>query len=540
MAPSSAQPTKTARPVATALVALERVQVAARSTNKFAATTQALCDLAAKGDLKSLTRFLEVTPRIEQAIDGEALVEALGEVLTPLGAGVGSGDGDIVAALLAQGASPNQQAGPRQLAPLHLAVSGGCRPHHPTVELPNEGKEITARLLAANADASVRTSDGASPLHYACATGELDCAELLLDTESCRHSLGFLAEGMRPLTIAALKGNIPLVELLLGAGANPDGLEVLRTGETVSELEASAAQQEYDEVLQEQRSSKKQGLGAQGLGAGAATPGAGQASGRIAEADVWPLYVACRYGHDAIVQMLLEANATPNAERRDGSTALHPAAGHGHDACVQLLLAAGAGVKSWNVLGVGPLFAACVEGEHVGVVKLLLDANAPVDGSDSGVPTKLTPLMGAATEGHPKVLELLLAGGANVYAQSYDGKTALDLAMRHTSSPPHEACVALLETAMSEEGGAPVPPGLNRTPSRAQIHQKAEEVRNADAVAHPPPLSPARPRSRERSQLERSTSRDGRGLGGMGTSSRSSGRIGAGSPRKAVAFANDA
>ena len=84
MAPStSAQPgpNKTARPVASALVALSSVQVAARS-NKFAATTQALCDLAAKGDLKSLMRFLEVTPKIEHAIDGEARVEALEEVLT--------------------------------------------------------------------------------------------------------------------------------------------------------------------------------------------------------------------------------------------------------------------------------------------------------------------------------------------------------------------------------------------------------------------------------------------------------------------------
>ena len=206
--------------------------------------------------------------------------------------------------------------------------------------------------------------------------------------------------------------------------------------------------------------------------------------------------MACRYGHTEVAALLLEAKASPHAERRDGSTALHVCAGNGHVDCVRALLAAGAEVKNWDVLGVGPLFVACTEGDHDEVVKILLGAGAPVEGSGN-LPTKLTPLMGAALEGHERSVELLLAAGANIYQRSYNEMTALDLAVRQG----HQACTVLLEEAMSEEGGAPTPPGLNRPPSKAQVHRKAEEVHETDMVEHPLALSPARrPRSSGKSR----------------------------------------
>ena len=209
---------------------------------KYGAVTSALCDLAAHGDTVGIERFFAVTKSLNSAaLDGEALVDALGDageddaVLTPLGAAVTSGVLATVAIILSRGAQASRPAGLRRIAPLHLAVGGGC----------SDAVAISTLLLQHDADTAQQTSDGSSPLHLACAAGELECATLLLGTEGGKRSLGMSSEGgVRPLMIAALAGHEPLVELLLSHNAQPDGLdgdsESLRTRDAAQDLEKLA------------------------------------------------------------------------------------------------------------------------------------------------------------------------------------------------------------------------------------------------------------------------------------------------------------
>ena len=197
---------------------------------------------------------------------------------------------------------------------------------------------------------------------------------------------------------------------------------------------------------------------------------------------MFPLYVACRHGHTEIARRLLEANANVHVERREGSSALHVAAANGYAECVALLLEANAQVAHWNYLGVGPLFAACTEGAHHGVVKLLLEAKAPVEGSGT-LPTKLTPLAGAAMQGHHRSVALLLASGADTGATSIHGLTALD----HATRGGHDECISLLEEAHSSS-----PPGSPGGGSREAVHAQAEKRMLDQDAAHPQALRSSR------------------------------------------------
>jgi alpha-tubulin suppressor-like RCC1 family protein len=55
-----------------------------------------------------------------------------------------------------------------------------------------------------------------------------------------------------------------------------------------------------------------------------------------------PLWMAARYGHEAVVGQLLEAGAAVDQADNDGTTPLYIAARHGHDAVVAMLREAGA------------------------------------------------------------------------------------------------------------------------------------------------------------------------------------------------------
>ena len=152
-----------------------------------------------------------------------------------------------VKALLAGGADPNEpQAQWPGLRPLHVAINeladrGGLDvlmallEHGADVNAWNVERDVTPLLVAvfegqqaaveallkAGADANVRSSEGDTPLRACAGVGDLGIASLLLGAGAARtiNDWGGQA-GYTALGLAASRLDIPMMRLLLGAGAD--------------------------------------------------------------------------------------------------------------------------------------------------------------------------------------------------------------------------------------------------------------------------------------------------------------------------------
>jgi uncharacterized protein len=164
-----------------------------------------------------------------------------------------------------------------------------------------------------------------------------------------------------------------------------------------------------------------------------------------------PLILASSNGHLDVVRALLAAGADVNAQAAGGITALGVAWQHGHLDVLRLLLAAGADVNAGNgdvlngasgagnlelvrtLLAAGadvkrgphggPLYGASMNG-HLDVVRALLAAGADVNAGNGEA------LFSASQSGRLEVVRALLAAGADVNAQSFNGETAMSLAIK--------------------------------------------------------------------------------------------------------------
>src|SRR5271163_1121233 len=134
------------------------------------------------------------------------------------------------------------------------------------------------------------------------------------------------------------------------------------------------------------------------------------------------LYWAAFYGHERVVQRLLEKGADVAGKDRSGRTALSLAAMKGHEAGMELLLEKGADVECRSNGGRTPLWWAAKKG-HDAAVKLLLEKGANVEGNSRN---DRTPLSWAAENGHEAVVKLLLEKGTDVESKDTDyGQTPL-------------------------------------------------------------------------------------------------------------------
>ncbi len=100
---------------------------------------------------------------------------------------------------------------------------------------------------------------------------------------------------------------------------------------------------------------------------------------------------------------------------------------YGHDKVVEYLLQQGLDANTRDNGGVTPLVAAA-EGGHLAVVGLLLAANADVN---KATDTGQTPLMAAAARGATNIVTRLLDNGAKVDERNADGETALIQAVKY-------------------------------------------------------------------------------------------------------------
>lgn len=153
-----------------------------------------------------------------------------------------------------------------------------------------------------------------------------------------------------------------------------------------------------------------------------------------------PLFAAAECGSSPTITQLLTAGAKINLEIQYHGSALHTAAYYGYTHIVAQLLAAGINVNIEEYNRQTALFVAAKRG-HKEVVAQLLAAGATIDDPHpfrrstiigaANPPHRESPLIGAAESGHSDIIEQLLNAGADVNATNSFGDTALYLAARN-------------------------------------------------------------------------------------------------------------
>lgn len=176
--------------------------------------------------------------------------------------------------------------------------------------------------------------------------------------------------------------------------------------------------------------------------------------------DTMALDVAARQGAKDIVVYMLAKGVAIESENEYSPVPLVGAAEAGQLEIVDLLLAKGANVNRGDVFGNTPLFAAAEKG-HLTVVKRLLEKGAKINeindvwrtgssqwGEYLGVKMDLSefaPIHIAARAGQADIVSALLGAGAEVDLKSGENLTALHCAALASENNPDEVVELLLE-----------------------------------------------------------------------------------------------
>lgn len=274
-------------------------------------------------------------------------------------------------------------------------------------------KGMAKILVAHGAIVDAPDDHGETPLHHA-AKGYagvpkealLEFADVLISHGAdVNRSTGKGKGNMTPLNVAAELNNLPAAKLLIKRGADVEG------GGS-SPLTSAGANGDYVEMAQL--------LVENGAGVNTRSTAGG-----------YPLHRAAGRGNIKVTKYLLAHGANPNAADGKGFTALYSAAGSDCGvSTAAALLSKGADPNVKNVYGQTALHQAASQGVPK-IVELLLANKADVNSISS---EGFTPLHAAACNGkndtRKTVVEILLKSGANVNAKiPRSGETPLHKAI---------------------------------------------------------------------------------------------------------------
>ncbi|XP_045354987.1 ankyrin repeat domain-containing protein 6 isoform X5 [Leopardus geoffroyi] len=255
--------------------------------------------------------------------------------------------------------------------------------------------------------------------------------------------------GRTPLHLAANKGHLSVVQILLKAGCDLDVQDdgdqtALHRATVVGNTEVIAA------LIQE-----------------------GCALDRQDKDGNTALHEASWHGFSQSAKLLVKAGANVLAKNKAGNTALHLACQNSHSQSTRVLLLGGSRADLKNNAGDTCLHVAA-RYNHLSIIKLLLSAFCSVHEKNQAGDTALHV---AAALNHKKVVKILLEAGADGTIVNNAGQTPLETARYHNNPE-----VALLLTK-APQGSV----SAGDTPSSEQAAPRKEEAREDVLSASPEP-----------------------------------------------------
>ena len=290
-------------------------------------------------------------------------------------------------------------------------------------------------LVRADASAVGATSgQGLTPLHVAAISGQMAAAELLLSLGAKIDAVA--ADGTTPLHKAAANGRTEMVSLLASKGTNikaadPSGMTALHFAAYAGHTAPAEALIGLGSDVDAEKINGSRPIHGAALGGFTETVAMLLAHGANANAPnrngYTPFLTACSTGRLDVMKMLLDAGADPMAKLPDGGTALHVAVQSGSKDAVDLLLARGFDVKAPGV-SEAPILAFAVFGGNLEIVKALAAAGAEVN-VDSNI--GMSPLGAAIAQDNGDIAAFLISKGADVNADNGTGIPLLAVAVQN-------------------------------------------------------------------------------------------------------------
>ncbi|NXN27464.1 ANKR6 protein, partial [Nycticryphes semicollaris] len=255
--------------------------------------------------------------------------------------------------------------------------------------------------------------------------------------------------GRTPLHLAAHKGHLHVVQLLLKAGCD---LDIQDDGDQTA-LHRAAVVGNTDVIatlIQE-----------------------GCALDRQDKDGNTALHEACWHGFSQSAKVLVKAGANVLAKNKAGNTPLHLACQNSHSQSTRVLLLGGSRADLKNNAGDTCLHVAA-RYNHLPIVRVLLSAFCSVHEKNQAGDTALHV---AAALNHRKVVKLLLEAGADASVVNNAGQTPLEVARQHNNPE-----VALLLTKASQVSRFSRGRSLRKKRERLKEERRAQSVPRDEVV----------------------------------------------------------